>query len=224
MSLFGNKEKEENEDNEDNEEEEIHYDGWKAIEEAFLKVYPGQDNPKHWGVLIPWQLGGNDPLCGMSAYDGGDCWHCVTFGLSYYWEKRANDKTYRGYGMEFTLRLKKGCYEDEENELRCVFGIFQDIARMTFTKGELFLPWEWLYTGQKQGMDYRQLSKLTGFITLPDTKIPPIDTPDGKIRFVEFVGATDAELVRIKDKKLRVKKLYEKLGSDITDYDRESIF
>ncbi len=207
-------------------EEEICKDGWNAIEEAFLKAFPGQDNPRHWGVMIPWQLGGNDPLQGMSAYDGGDYWHCVTFGLSELWEKETGNKEYSGYGMEFTMRLKKGCYnaEDEENELRCVFGIFQAIARMTFTNGELFLPWEWLYTGQKQGMDYRQASKLTGFITLPDTKIPPIDTPNGKVEFVEFVGATDAELVRIKDKELNVKEFYEKLGSDITDYYRDSIF
>lgn len=217
MGLFGKKKKQ---------EEEICSDGWKAIEEAFLKVYPGQDKPKHWGVLISWRLGGNDPLQGMSAYDGGDYWHCVTFGLSELWEKESEDKEYSGYGMEFTLRLKKGCYdaENEENELRCIFSIFQAIARMTFTNGELFLPWEWIYTGQKQGMDYRQVSKLTGFITIPDTKVSAIDTPNGKVEFVEFVGATDAELVRIKDKELNVKEFYEKLGSDITDYNRESIF
>ncbi len=46
----------------------------------------------------------------------------------------------------------------------------------------------------------------------------------GKVEFVEFVGATDAELVRIMDKKLNVKDFYEKLGSDITDYNRESLF
>ncbi len=220
MSLFGKKK------NEPEHTEEICNDGWKAIEEAFLKVYPGQDNPKHFGVLIPWQLGGNDPLRGMSAYDGGDYWHCVTFGLSELWEKESDDKEYSGYGMEFTLRLKKGCYDkdDEENELRCVFGIFQSIARLTFNNGELFLPWEWLYTGQKQGVDYRQRSQLTGFITIPDTKVAAIDTPNGKVEFVEFVGATDAELLQIKDHGLKVQELYDKLGSDITDYYRENIF
>ncbi len=219
MSLNGKKKPE-------HKEEEICSDGWKAIEEAFLKVYPGQDKPRHWGVLISWRLGGNDPLQGMSAYDGGDYWHCVTFGMSELWEKESDDKEYSGYGMEFTLRLKKGCYDkdDEENELRCIFGIFQSIARLTFNDGELFLPWEWIYTGQKQGMDYRQLSKLTGFITLPDTKIPPIDTPNGKVEFVEFVGATDAELLQIKDHGLKVQELYDKLGSDITDYYRDSVF
>lgn len=221
MSLF-EKEKKQAEQ----EPEEFNNDGWKAIEDAFLKVYPGQESPKHYGVLIPWRLGGPDPLQGMSAYDGGDCWHCVTFGLSELWEKESEDKEYSGYGMEFTLRLKKGCYDadNEENELRCVFGIFQAMAKMTFNSGELFLPWEWIYTGQKQGMDYHQLSKLTGFITLPDTKVGAIDTPNGKVEFVEFVGCTDAELLQIKDNGLKPEELYKKIGSDITDYHRNSVF
>lgn len=219
MGLF-NKNKKKQED------EEIESIGWNAIEEAFLKVYPGQTNPKHYGVLIPWRLGGNDPLQGMSAYDGGDYWHCVTFGLSELYEKESENKEYSGYGMEFTMCLKKGCYgegeEAEAAELKCIFGIFQTIARMTFTNDELFLPWEWIYTGQEKGMDYQQISKLTGFITVPDAKIPPIDTPNGKVEFVEFIGATDAELVSVKDKKISVQELYQKLGSDLTDYKRDS--
>lgn len=233
MSLFGKKKKQQDElevqfkkTPDSSEPEEIDDRGWKAIEEAFLKVYPGQDNPKHYGVLIPWRLGGPDPLQGMSAYDGGDYWHCVTFGLSELWEKESDDPEYSGYGMEFTMRFKKGCddADDEENELRCVFGIFQAIAKMTFNSGEVFLPWEWIYTGQKQGMDYHQQSKLTGFITLPDTKVDAIDTPNGKVEFVEFVGCTDAELLQIKDNGLKVKELYEKIGSDLTDYYRDSLF
>lgn len=222
MALFGKKNKEQ-----EKQEEEINDSGWRAIEEAFLKLYPGQDNPKHYGVLISWELGGPDPLRGMSAYDGGDYWHCVSFGMSELYEKQSEDKEYSGYGMEFTMRLKKGygaSDTDEENELRCVFGIFQSIARMTFNNGELFLPNEWIYTGQKDGMDYRQQSKLTGFITLLDPELGAIDTPNGKVEFVEFVGCTDAELLQIKDNGLRVQELYEKLGSDLTDYSRDSLF
>ena len=39
-------------------EQEIDTRGWDAITEAFEKLYPGQDNPLHFGILIPWQLGG----------------------------------------------------------------------------------------------------------------------------------------------------------------------
>lgn len=205
-------------------EEEPKNIGWNAIEQAFLKAYPGQTSPKHYGVLIPWDLGGDNPLRGSSIYDGGSYWHFVTFGLSELWEKETDDPEYSGYGMEFTLRLKKGCYEDEEAELRCVLGIFQSLARITFTDGELFNAWEWVYTGQKTGFDARQASKLTGFFTLPDTIVSGIDTPNGRVDFVEFVGATDAELLKLQGSELTVKELYDRLGSDITDYSRDSLF
>lgn len=217
MAIFMNKKKKQ-------EPESINDDGWKAIEEAFAEVYPGQEDRKHYGVLIPWMLGGPDPLDGISIYDGGDCWHFVTFGLSELYEKQSQDKEFSGYGMEFTMRLKKGCYapEDEENEIKCVVSNLQNIVKLTFQNGELFLPWEYIYTGQKDGIDFRHAATLNGFITVPDTKVPPIDTPNGKVEFVEFIGATDAELLAIQNKQLNVKGLFEKIG-DVTDYRRESI-
>lgn len=205
-------------------EEEVEALGWKAIEEAFQKVYPGQDNPMHFGTLVPWMFGGPDPLDGISVYDGGDYWHFVTFGLSELYEKESEDPAWSGYGMEFTMRLKKGCYEDEKAEIDCIWGNLQKIAKITFNSGELFLPWEWLYTGQRDGIDARHASKLTGFITVPDTLVKPIETPFGKVEFVEFVGAADAELLKIQSKETNVRELFAKLGSDITDYKRESVF
>ena len=44
--------------------------GWDAITAAFDALYPGQDDPLHFGCLIPWRLGGPDPLQGVSVYDG----------------------------------------------------------------------------------------------------------------------------------------------------------
>lgn len=207
-------------------DEEVVMDGWKAIEEAFQKVYPGQDDPKHYGTLVPWMFGGPDPLDGISIYDGGDYWHFVTFGLSELYEKESEDPEWSGYGMEFTMRLKKGCYnpEDEENEIKCVIGNLQNIAKITFNSGELFNAWEYIYTGQQNGIDLTHASKLTGFITVADTLVPSIDTPNGHVDFVEFVGASDAELLKLRNKEMNVRELFEKLGSDITDYRRESIF
>ena len=204
-------------------DDEVVIDGWKAIESAFLKRYAGQDNPKHYASLIKWCLGGPNPLDGISIYDGGDYWHFVTFGLTELYEKETTDPEWSGYGMEFTMRLKKGCYEDEESELRCVCGNFQNIAKITFEKGELFNSWEWVYTGQKNGIDFRQQSALTGFITVPDTLIPSIETPNGHVDFVEFVGATDAELLKIQSGETSVRELYGTIG-DITDYNRKSVY
>ncbi|WOO37686.1 suppressor of fused domain protein [Anaerocolumna sp. AGMB13020] len=200
---------------------ELNTSGWDAITEVFENIYPGQKNPMHYGTLISWQLGGNDPLDGISIYDGGDYWHFVTYGLSEIYEKEFEDKEYSGYGMEFTLKLKKLNNEKEEAEIRGMCGILQSIARITYTEGELFYPNEYIYTGQTMGMDVEQLSKITGFITAEDEQAGSIDTPNGKVTFIELIGATDKELKMIMEKELKVKELYSKISNSLTDYNRE---
>lgn len=204
------------------EEKEVEAIGWNAIEQEFLRVYPGQTNPKHYGTILPWILGGNDPLDGISIYDGGNYWHFVSFGQSEIYEKESNVKEMSGYGYELTFKLKKDNYEDEEAEIRNICGILQMIARITFTKNEIFQPFEFIYTGQIVGIDAKQKSNLTGFITIKDPTVETIDTPNGKVEFLELIGMTDAELKTLSTVG-SVMEIYEKLGSDITDYHRASI-
>ena len=203
--------------------EEINAQGWDAITKECERVYPDQENPKHYGTLIKWCFGGNDPLDGISIYDGGDYWHFVTFGLSELYVKETDQKDISGYGMEFTFKLKKDNYEDEEAEIKCICGILQSIARITFTKGEVFGPYEYLYTGQTQGIDTKMQSNITGFITIPDKEFQSISTPNGKVDFVEFIGATDSELIALRNQETDVKSLYEEIGSDVTSYSRKSV-
>jgi len=198
-------------------------DGWKAIEAACLKMYPGQTNPKHYGTIISWRFGGNDPLDGINIYDGGDYYHFVTFGLSEIYEKESENKEYSGFGFELTVKLKKDGLDDEEASIRGMCGILQAIARLTFNNGEIFRPDEYIYTGKTTGMDPAGKSLITGLITQLDS-LGEIESPNGKLQFVELIGVTDAELKAIIDKKLKGKELYERLGSDYTDYKRDSLF
>ncbi len=198
--------------------------GWDSISNVFDEIYPNQKNPKHYGTLIKWSLGGKDPLDGISVYDGGDYWHFITYGLSELYEKKSENKEISGYGMEFTFKLKKDNYENEEDEIMGICGILQSIARMTFTEGEIFKPYEYLYTGQKEGMDTKMKSNITGFITVPETKIQEIETPNGKVIFVELIGVTDNELKKVMNKEISVKDLYLALKTDITNYNRKSLY
>lgn len=63
---------------------EINASGWDAITLEFERIYPGQNNPKHYGTIISYELGGQDPLKGISIYDAGEFvkseklkWICV---------------------------------------------------------------------------------------------------------------------------------------------------
>lgn len=224
MGLFDRFKKEKKQETPINrqEEKELEAIGWQAIEQEFLRVYPGQVNPKHYATIMRWIFGGNDPLDGISVYDGGDYWHFVSFGQTEIYEKESDTAEISGYGYELTFKLKKDDYEDEEAEIRNVCGILQMIARLTFTKGEIFQPFEYVYTGQTEGIDAKQKSNLTGFITVKDPTVETIDTPNGKVKFIELIGMTDSELKSLSTVG-SVIEIYEKLGSDITDYNRDSI-
>lgn len=196
--------------------------GWNCIEEAFQEVYPEQTNPFHFGTLVPYMLGGNDPLDGISIYDGGDFFHFVTFGFSELYEKESENKEYSGFGFELTVKLKKTLNVDE-SELRCMAGILQDLARYVFKSGNVFLPYEYIYTKQQEGMDSKRNSKLTGFATVPENLIPTIDTPNGKVDFVQLIGLTDKELKAIYNKEHSVSEIIDKLKHTLTDYTRIDI-
>lgn len=126
------------------------------------------------------------PLDGISIYDAGEYYHFVTYGLSELYEKECEDKEYSGYGFEFTLKLKKNPGIDD-NELKCVAGILQTLARMTFENGEIFRTYEYIYTGQETGMDSKGISKITGFITIPDKQAGVIDTPNGQVELFSLL-------------------------------------
>lgn len=196
--------------------------GWDAIEKEFLRVYPGQTKPKHYGTIIKYVMGGNDPLDGISVYDGGSYWHFVSFGLTEIYDKECENKEISGYGYELTFKLKKEKYEDEEAELKNICGILQMVARLVFRNGEVFNSDEFIYTGQTTGIDAFQKSNLTGFILIKDPTVESIDTPNGKVDFLELVGMTDAELKTLSSI-ATVRDIYSELGSDITDYHRQSI-
>lgn len=197
--------------------------GWDSISSAFRLLYPDQPDPLHFAPDVPWALGGNDPLDGISVYDGGDYWHFVTYGLSELYGKESENVDVSGFGMEFTLKLAKAGRDDIEREFMSMCGVLQSLARLTCAKGVVFMPWQTIYTGQSNGIDAAGTSPITGFITVPETKIAEMETPNGTVVFTELVGATDAELLAIRGQENGVTQLYTELGTDVTNYDRASL-
>lgn len=198
-------------------------DGWDSIEVEFFRVYPTQVNPKHYAPLIKWKFGGPDPLDGISVYDAGDYWHFVTFGLSELYEKENENKDISGYGFEFTYKLKKECYDDEEAEIKSACALLQQLGKLVIVDKAIIKPNEYLYTGQTEGVDSKGRSKITGFITMPDSTVNIINTPNGRVEFLQLIGVTDSELKLVMEKKINVRELYGEIPSDVTDYTRTAI-
>ena len=109
-------------------------------------------------------------------------------------------------------KLKKN-KESENKEAAAVQALGWDAITAEFER---------VYPGQTTGIDAYQKSNITGFICVPDTTVSTIETPNGRVEFLTFIGMTDAELKTLNTLQ-SVQDIYAKLGSDITDYNRKSL-
>lgn len=171
--------------------------GWKAIESAFTSIY-GNQEPKHWGTLIPYSLGGNDPLHGISAYkavvDGQCHWHLVSFGLTELWAKESENKEYSGWGFELTMRLS--CSASDETPPAWILNFLQNIARYVCQSGWTFSVGDHMNCNGPIALECP--TKIRAFCCVEDADLPaPIQTPNGTFRFVQIYGITLAELDEI---------------------------
>ena len=72
-----------------NDEIELGQAGFDAISEKMKQLYPGQDGT-YYGTIIPYSLGGGDPLDGVEVWEserGVPHWHYITYGFSELYEK-----------------------------------------------------------------------------------------------------------------------------------------
>lgn len=202
---------------------ETHRYGMDAIDKEVEGVYPNESLYTNYVPMIRWELGGPDPLDRITIHDRGDYYKYVTYGLTELYDKESKDQTKSGFGMEFTFKLKKDTHKDEEGELKNVVGVLQTLAKATIVDGEIFKPYEYIYTGKTEVMDTEQKSNISGFIIVPDKELQSLDTPYGRIDFLALIGITAEELQAIRNKEITVQELYEKLGTDVTSYTRKSV-
>jgi suppressor of fused-like protein len=87
--------------------------GWDAIDARLEHFYPGVE-PKHFGTLHRFSLGGPDPLDGISFYPRDEPvphWHVVSYGMSELYARDESDTAETeesGWGFEFSFRIARG--------------------------------------------------------------------------------------------------------------------
>lgn len=173
------------------EERALDAPGWRAIDAALEPVH-GKVEPLHWGTIVRWRLGGPDPLDGISAWQvegPHPHWHLVTYGLSELYEKESEDEARSGWGFELTLRLRRG---GEEAPPGWALLFLQNLARYVYESGNPFGP------GQKMDLNgpvaLGVKTEITAVAFTPDPQVPPCDTPNGRLEFLQVVGITRDEL------------------------------
>ncbi len=115
--------------------------GWDAINAALAPLYAGQE-PRHFGTALPYTLGGQDPLDGISVY-WADApvphWHYITYGFSELYAKESSDADASGYGFELTFRLAAEAGENAGSTPPVwPMNLLQNLARYVFASGNVF--------------------------------------------------------------------------------------
>lgn len=164
--------------------------GIEAISAKLATIY-GSQEPQHWGTIMRYSEGGPDPLDGISAYSGENPrhWHYVTFGFSELGEKRSADPEVSGWGFELSFRLKPRPGEKVAPEWP-VFTL-QKLARYVFnTKNpfehEHYIQWGGPITKEEE-------TALQALVFSTDPILGEINTPNGRVQFLEVIGITADE-------------------------------
>lgn len=204
-------------------EKEVEAAGWDAIEEQMKRLYGAQE-PKHYATILPYMLGGKDPLNGISAYKAElPCphWHFVTFGFSELYEKESENLDCSGYGFELTFRLVRSAEEQEPPAW--AMSLLQNMARYVFSSGNIFASGHYLDANGPicLGAD----TKLTALAFTDDPELPTIDTPNGRVEFLQMVGITGDELEAMMSWNTNafLRACHEVLPGYITDLSRDSL-
>jgi suppressor of fused len=169
--------------------------GWEAIDRALEKQYPGQQ-PKHYGTIIKWSLGGKDPLDGLNVYFHAKPrphWHYTTYGLSELYSKESEDEELSGYGFELTFRLacKWRPLPDEEPPMWPI-SFLQNISRYVFQTGNIFDDGHHMDLRGPIALESDTLIRAIAFSV--DPELNEIETPHGNMKFLQVVGITLDEL------------------------------
>lgn len=172
--------------------------GWMAIDEQLKTVY-GDTEPRHFGSLIKYMMGGEDPIDGTSIYDSEKQEfhrHFVSYGMSelYYNEEKAGGEFSR-WGFEFTFRLKP--FEGDDENPTWVISMMNNLARYVFNSGNWFEVNHFVPANGPIRLDTE--TDIVGLVFAEDPELGRIQTPHGEVIFLQMVGITSAELEHLKE-------------------------
>jgi hypothetical protein len=163
-------------------------------------------------------------LQGISVYKNLEPlphFHYVTYGFSDLYEKESQDAELSGYGFELTFRL--ACGIDDEDPPVWALNFLQNIARYVFSSGNRLE--ENHHIDLNGPIALAEETEICFIALAKDPQLGEIDSPNGRVTFLEVVGLCADEHELIKD--WDCGRMLEHVGRQwplwITDLKRKSI-
>lgn len=171
-----------------NEEDAV---GWDCITAKLDHLY-GDQKPRHFGNRLPFSLGGENPLDGLSVYQSTqqeDHFHLVSYDFSnLYYDEEKLGAEYSGFGFELTFRFK----QQGDDNIHWAMNLMQNLAKYVFDSGKWFEEFHFIPTNSPIRLEYD--TDLVGIAFVQDPELSFIDTPHGRVDFLQMVGITQKEL------------------------------
>ena len=166
--------------------------GWQAIEEAFRRVHGDHQHPRRLGTSFGEPRG--TVVWAIDAYPAPSHWHLVTVGLTEPWEKHSEDRENSGWGFELTMKLPREAGDLEPPGW--AVNLLKIVGDSVYRTGRPLAEGSRLDIGAP--VTGRLISRLEALVLTPDTDVAPIQTPNGRVEFLQVVGITRAELEAMK--------------------------
>jgi photosystem II stability/assembly factor-like uncharacterized protein len=206
------------------EEDDDESPGWDAIDRALEPIYHDAEPHAHYGTVVPYMLGGNDPIHGISVYlrdEPVPHMHFVTYGFTDLFSKETDDPAESGFGFELTMRLRRAPGDTEVPMWALNF--LQNLGRYVFGTGNRF------GAGHKMGLNgpiaLGHDTQITAILFADDPELGAIESAFGKAKFIQIVGITDDEYRLIQEWSTTglVEILHKTLPVLVTDLARGSV-
>lgn len=115
-------------------------------------------------------------------------WHLVTFGLSELYAKESDEPAVSGWGFELTMRVPR---QRGDQAPLWALGLLQGIAKQTHVQARRRAVGDRI---DVEGPIIGQTTALTALLMAEDPHLGTIDTPHGRLQFLQMVGITADEL------------------------------
>ncbi len=169
------------------------YEAWRETLAAALRALGPSDADGGYGTLVPYSLGGPDPLPyvhTVARATPDPRWLYMSAGFS---EPQDGDAPGgpSGYGFELTVRVPR----DPAHELAPTEYVvaLQTLARYVFRTGNVIANADYL-DASGMGLDVG----FAAFAAVADPELTPLETSHGTIAFLTLVGLDARELDAVK--------------------------
>jgi hypothetical protein len=174
--------------------------GLDAITRKEREIYQDQE-PVHWSPAVPYELGGEDPLTTVDCFESEKQqphFHYVTLGFTnLFYDERFAEDVVNGYGFELTFRyapLRGDLFRPE-----WPVQILQTLARYVFKTNKVFEEYQRLSANGPIRVETD--TDITAFVFYTDPEFNEIETPHGRIKFLQLFGITTQEYQDLKSGK-----------------------